>query len=158
MEKEKFHIILWFIRIKNFKLIKICVILVLIKFNQKNMKKINLYRMYLASAIIILIIISSISFYFVAREVVSKKYISEKTYISMFYEDYSSEDCKYNYRSDKKITDEKLVNECIDKQKNTFLEKREYRYKFNMIKYGVLLLIILWLLSIHSFLYLINRK
>ena len=99
------------------------------------MKKINLYKLYLGIAIIILIVLSTISFYFVSRKMVSKKYIDNKTYISMFYNDYFAESCKYDDRYDKKITDKKIIEECINKQKNKILEKREFRYKFNIIKY-----------------------
>ena len=121
------------------------------------MKNINLYRLYLGSAIIILIIISSISSYFVLREILSKKYISEKTYISMFYNEYFWDQCSYYDRGEKKKS-ESEIKKCIEKQKQNLLVKREYRYKFNILKYWVLLLIVLSLLWIHSFLYLFNKR
>jgi len=117
------------------------------------MKKITLYNIYLWIAIIILIVLSSISFYFVVREIISKNYISNDLYISRFYYNY---DCDYWY--DWRINDELKIKECTDNLKKKLLEKREYRYKFNIIKYWVLLSIVLVLLWVHSFLYIIRKK
>jgi len=121
-------------------------------------KEINLYRLYLAFAIIILIIISSISTYFVLRELVTKKYISNDNYISMFYDEYFSENCWFDSNYEKKITDKNIINKCIQNKKNKLIEKRDFRYNFNLIKYGTLLFIVLILLFSHSFLYLISNK
>lgn len=125
------------------------------------MKKINIYNIYLSVAIIVLIIISSISFYFVVREVVSKKYISNENYLSMFYNSWQEENCKYdesNYGKWREIKSDDKIKKCISDIKNTYFGKREFRYKFNMIKYWVLLAVMLWLLSIHTILFLIRKK
>lgn len=124
------------------------------------MKKLNLYNLYLGIAIIFLIIISSISFYFVIREVASKKYINDEIYLSMFYNKYQEEQCKYTewFERNREKRPEEEVKKCISDIKNTYFEKREFRYTFNMIKYWVLLAIMLWLLSIHTILFLIRKK
>ena len=124
-----------------------------------NMKKINFLKWYLALAIIVLVIIWSIASYFIVREVISKKYISNDLYLSMFYNDFYSDECKYiNWDYREKVTDEDKIKKCIKEKQQVFLEKREFKYKFNLIKYGVLLWIVLVLLWVHSFLYVVNRK
>lgn len=125
------------------------------------MKKLNLYNLYLGIAIIVLIIISSISFYFVMREIASKKYINDDIYLSMFYNNWQEENCKFtepNYDKWREKRPDEEIEKCISEIKNTYFEKREFRYKFNMIKYWVLLAIMLWLLSIHTVLFLIRKK
>lgn len=125
------------------------------------MKKIKLYNIYLWVAIIVLIIISSISFYFVSREVISQKYISEKNYISMFLNDWKIDECKRDFSYEKKSLEKKWeeeIQKCIEYLEEHFLERRDFRYKFNIIKYGVLFVIVLSLLITHSFLYLIRKK
>jgi len=77
----------------------------------------------------------------------------------MFYNDFYSDECKYiNWDYREKVTDEDKIKKCIKEKQQVFLEKREFKYKFNLIKYGVLLWIVLVLLWVHSFLYVVNRK
>jgi len=123
------------------------------------MKNINFYTAYLSLAIITLIIISSASFYHISREFATKKYMNDEIYLAMFLNSWELRECSESYwpnwREQEKSQQE--INSCISDKKEKYLAKREYRYKFNMIKYSVLFTIVFSLLWIHTVLYFIRR-